>query len=273
MPRFTRAEARLLPALTRYFRAELTGETGAIPNWGRQPCLFIMNHTAILGLEVYVLHATLRQLRPEAPRIRTTVWAPFLDVPLLGRWYRAGGCLPMSVDSVVRCLRAGESVLVLPEGPDATDVRDEVGPFHAGVLRAVAALAPETSVPVVPLGWAGVDEANPWWVSTHPLLVRLLMKPLMPRFDFALIPRLPLLRPSKIVLVAGRPRTYQPSDLATEAALRAEVESAREAVIELVRQARITRRRRIDADPIERAIHRAGDLYDVRWPRRHRVET
>ena len=45
------------------------------------------------------------------------------------------------------------------------------------------------------------------------------MKPVMPSFDFAIVPRPPLLRPSKVVIVAGEPRCFQPDELATESLL------------------------------------------------------
>src|SRR5262245_58750919 len=124
-----------------------------------------MNHTAILGLEVYLLGAALDRLRPDAPLPQTTVWQRFLEMPVIGSFYRAAGCIAMTVDGATDVLRAGGSVLVLPEGPDATDIRDALGPFHSGFLRVVRALQGELDVPVVPLGWAGVDEANPWWLT------------------------------------------------------------------------------------------------------------
>jgi hypothetical protein len=177
--------------------------------------------------------------------------------------------MPMTVDGAAGALRAGESVLILPEGPDATDVRDEVGPFHAGFLRVVKRLLDEgRQVPVVPLGWAGVDEANPWWVTTHPLLVRALMKPAMPRFDFALLPRPPLLRPSKVVFVAGAPQRYGSAELADETKLRAEVTRMRERVIELVVQAKWIREARIEASRIERLLHTLTRCRRVAWDRR-----
>jgi hypothetical protein len=177
--------------------------------------------------------------------------------------------MPMTVDGAAGALRAGESVLILPEGPDATDVRDEVGPFHAGFLRVVKLLLDEgRRVPVVPLGWAGVDEANPWWVTTHPLLVRALMKPAMPRFDFALLPRPPLLRPSKVVFVAGEPQRYGSAELADETKLRAEVTRMRERVIELVVQAKWIREARIEASRAEQLLHALARCRRVAWERR-----
>ncbi len=264
MPNFDPSRKLLLSTLARYFRLELAGRTDAIPDWGVRPCLFVMNHTALVGLEVYLLYAALERLRPGAPRVLTTVWPPFLDVPLLGAWYRSGGCVPASVAGAVDALRNEESVLFLPEGPDATDVRDEIGPFHSGFLRVIQ----EMQVPIVPFGWCGVDEANPWWVTTNPLLVKLLMKPAMPRFDFALIPRLPLLRPSKVVMVAGEPIELSAADLDTEAKLRDRVDHVRNTVIELVDTAKRLRSRRIQETRRERVLHVAFRMRRPLWRRR-----
>jgi 1-acyl-sn-glycerol-3-phosphate acyltransferase len=267
MTHLTPAQRRLLDALARYFRLELTGAFDELLRWEDQPCVFVMNHTALLGIEVYLLHAALARVRPHAPRIRTTVWPPFLEVPLLGAWYRAGGCLAATVDGAADCLRRGESVLILPEGPDATDVRQEVAPFHAGFLRVVQKLAGEMEVPVVPIGWYGVDEANPWFVTTQPALVRLLMKPAMPSFDFAIVPRLPLLRPSKVVMCAGFPLRFAGEDLATEPRLRGQVERVRDRVIDLVGQARALRTRRMQERLGERLVSAAFRTGRILWTR------
>lgn len=267
MTSLSSAERRLLEAMARYFRLELTGAFSELPRWEDKPCIFVMNHTALLGIEVYLFHAALARVRPKAPRVRTTVWPPFLEVPLLGSWYRAGGCLAASVDSVVECLRRGESVLMLPEGPDATDVRHEVGPFHAGFLRVVQRLHGELDVPVVPIGWYGVDEANPWYVTRQPALVKLLMKPAMPRFDFAIVPRLPVLRPSKVVMSAGLPLHFEVDELATEAGLRARVEGVRERVVDLIGEARALRARRMRSSLAERLVSRAFHTDQILWER------
>ncbi len=261
----------VLPAMERYFRLELAGAVESVPDWEREPCIFVMNHTAILGLEVYLLNAALRRLRPQAPPPCTTVWPTFLSMPILGAFYRASGCIPMSIDGASAALRGGQSVVILPEGPDATDVRDTIGPFHSGFLRVVRALQPTRDTAVVPFGWAGVDEANPWRVVTNPVLVRLLMKPLMPRFDFALLPKPPMLRPSKVVFVAGEPLRFTPTDLADERGIRHQVARVREIVVGLVAEAAALRRRRIEDSVAERLLHRVTRTDHVAWERRDRA--
>lgn len=257
----------VFPVLRRYFRLELAGAIETIPPWEREPCVFVMNHTAIVGLEVYLLGAALDRQRPDAPLPRTTVWPRFLEMPVVGPFYRAAGCVPMTVDGAAEMLRTGQSILILPQGPDATDVRHPLGKFHTGFLRVVRALQTEHDVPVVPLGWAGVDEANPWWVTTNPLLVQLLMKPLMPRFHFALLPRLPLLRPSKVVFVAGEPLRFTRDDLADEAALQRHAARVHDIVVDLVADAEARRGQRIDDSIGEKLLHRVTGTRRVHWRR------
>jgi hypothetical protein len=260
---------RVFPVMRRYFRLELAGEVDELPDLSSEPCVFVMNHTAILGLEVYLLAAALDDRNPGAPLPLATVWPRFLEMPGLGAFYRAVGCIPMSVEGAATALRAGNSVLILPEGPDATDVRDAVGPFHTGFLRVVRTLAEEgRNVRVVPLGWAGVDEANPWWVTTNPTLVRILMKPFMPRFDFALIPRLPMLRPSKVVFVAGAPLSLASDELEDQAALVSTAGRIRSRVVELAHEAAEMRREHIEARPVERLLHRVTGTDRIAWSRR-----
>lgn len=205
--------------MERYFRLELAGAVESVPDWEREPCIFVMNHTAILGLEVYLLNAALRRLRPQAPPPCTTVWPTFLRMPILGGFY----------------------------------------------------LQPTRDTAVVPFGWAGVDEANPWRVVTNPVLVRLLMKPLMPRFDFALLPKPPMLRPSKVVFVAGEPLRFTPTDLADERGIRHQVARVREIVVGLVAEAAALRRRRIEDSVAERLLHRVTRTDHVAWERRDRA--
>src|SRR5436305_1951929 len=113
-PAIARAQRFVLPAMASYFRLELTGDVDALPRWEVEPCVFVMNHTAILGLEVYLFYAALQRVRPGAPRPLATVWPPFLDMPVVGPLYRASRCIPMSIAGAADALRSGESVLILP---------------------------------------------------------------------------------------------------------------------------------------------------------------
>jgi len=64
-------------------------------------------------------------------------------------------------------------VLVLPEGVGATDVRNRFNAFRTGYLR----ILKEEPVPIIPIGFSGVDEAIPWWVLRNRFLADTFMKP------------------------------------------------------------------------------------------------
>lgn len=84
-------------------------------------------------------------------------------VPLFGWLLRAVGAHPISrgavdsraLKSVLKLLRAGEGLLMFPEGTRTRDGR--LGPFRTGV----AAIAVRTGVPVLPAAVAGAFECWP----------------------------------------------------------------------------------------------------------------
>lgn len=247
--------AKLLEALARrYFQLEVLGGE-QLAAYRHTPCLFVMNHRAVLGLEVYLWGAWLQARQPEQ-RLTTLAWRGFVDGPL-GPYFRALGCKAASVQTGVHELRQGRSVLILPEGVGATDPRNRFNHFHSGFLRILR----QHPVPLVPVGFYGVDEANPWLVTQNAWLVKH-MRSLEGSLDFALIPKLPMLRPVKIVFQVGKPLHYAPEDLATEEQIRTETQVVRHTIEGLVQQAEAYRRRRIEASVLNRIFHRvvAGQI-------------
>lgn len=232
----------------RYFQLEVLGGE-KLEHLADQPCLFVMNHRAVIGLEVYLFGSWLHARYPNQ-HLTTLAWKGFVDGPL-GPYFRAMGCRAASVQTGVQELRKGHSVLILPEGVGATDPRHRFNPFHSGFLRILR----EQSVPMVPIGFYGVDEANPWWVTQQPWLVKK-MQAVDKNFDFALLPKLPMLRPVKVVFHVGEPVHYSAEALTTEAQIKQQTIAVQQTIESLVLQAENTRRQRIDASPINRLFHR-----------------
>lgn len=241
--------ARLVEAFARrYFQLEVRGGE-CLASYAQTPCLFVMNHRAVLGLEVYLFGAWLQANYPRH-RLTTLAWRGFVDGPL-GPYFRALGCKAASVQTGVHELQQGRSVLILPEGVGATDPRNRFNHFHSGFLRILR----QQPVPLVPVGFYGVDEANPWLVTQNAWLVQQ-MRSLEGSLDFALIPKLPMLRPVKIVFQVGQPIHYTPEELATEAQIRIQTQAVRRTIEGLVQQAEDYRRRRIEASVLNRVFHR-----------------
>lgn len=232
----------------RYFQLEVLGGEH-LDDLADKPCLFVMNHRAVIGLEVYLFGSWLHARYP-SQHLTTLAWKGFVEGPL-GPHFRALGCRSASVHKGVQELQKGHSVLILPEGVGATDPRHRFNPFHSGFLRILR----EYPVTMVPVGFYGVDEANPWWVTQQPWLVKK-MREVDSSFDFALVPKLPMLRPVKVVFQVGKPLQYTSENLAGEAQIKKETQVMRNTIEVLVQQAEDYRRQRIEASLLNRLYHR-----------------
>jgi 1-acyl-sn-glycerol-3-phosphate acyltransferase len=90
-------------------------------------------------------------------------WDRLFDVPLLGWWIRRLRAFPVDIDArdsratreVLRLLRAGEAVMIFPEGERTLD--GKVALFKAGAFRLAASLG----VPVLPVTISGGHESWP----------------------------------------------------------------------------------------------------------------
>lgn len=90
-------------------------------------------------------------------------WDQLFSVPLFGWWIRRLRAFPVDIyarDSratreVIRLLKAGEAVMIFPEGERSVD--GSVGPFKAGTFR----LAVSLGIPVLPVTIAGGTDSWP----------------------------------------------------------------------------------------------------------------
>ncbi|WP_369600489.1 lysophospholipid acyltransferase family protein [Hahella sp. SMD15-11] len=215
-----------------------------------EPVMLVMNHTAFFALECYMIGSVILADHPEAD-FRTLVWKGFSEGPA-SPWFRHLGCETATIANGVRLLRDGHSVLIMPEGIDATDVRNRMNRFHTGYLRMLR----EHPVPIVPIGFHGVDQAIPWIVAHQPVLEKKLMHPVNPDWDFLLIPRLPIFRPAKVVFAVGEPIRLQPEALADEAALQATNRHIQGVISGLMDEAESHRRECIERSGLNRWFHR-----------------
>lgn len=238
--------------LKRYFQLEvLNGEN--IFKSGNPNCMIVMNHTAFFGLEVYLLGTYILAHQPDF-HFKTLVWKGFTEGPA-GLWFKSLGCQSAKLSTGIDLLKAGDNVLILPEGVDATDVRNQFNVFHTGYLRMLA----ENPVPIVPIGFYGVDEAIPWFVSHNEHLVKLTTKKVMDHFDFFLFPKPPLPRPVKIVYKVGNPIHLTADMLDTEEKIRSQNDKIRHKIEDLVFQAQAHRKQTIQSNPINAFFHKLLD--------------
>jgi 1-acyl-sn-glycerol-3-phosphate acyltransferase len=135
-----------------YFGLELRG-TDNIPADG--PLIIAPNHQTFADPPL----VTIPVRRP----VYYMAWARLFAVPVFGRFIRALRAFPVDIDrrdgqavrEVAKLLRAGEAVMIFPEGGRTPDGR--LQPFKMGAFR----LAVTHKTPVLPVTIAGAWESWP----------------------------------------------------------------------------------------------------------------
>lgn len=192
-----------------YFQTEFLGEDN-LKMLENQSALLVMNHTAFFALECYILGTRVLRDYPKSD-LKGLVWKGFTEGPA-GFWFKAMGGQTAKINTGAELLTQGKTVLIMPEGVDATDVRHRFNTFHTGYLR----ILQQENVPIIPVGFSGVDESIPWVVARNRFIEERFMKPVNPDFNFVLMPKLPVFRPTKIVFNIGKPINVPATDISTE---------------------------------------------------------
>lgn len=233
----------------KYFQLEVINND-KLPKAGEENVMYVMNHTAFFALEVYLIGMYLHAKDPSID-MKTLVWKGFSEGPA-GLWFRTLGAETASISKGAELLKAGTSVMIMPEGVDATDVRNKFNVFHTGFLRMLR----EHPVRIVPIGFTGVDESIPWWVTENKFLAEKLMQGVNPDFNFAMFPKLPVMRPTKIVFNIGEPISFSAADLESEEQIKTARDQVRESIVGLVEEAELHRAKTIGKSRINSLFHK-----------------
>jgi 1-acyl-sn-glycerol-3-phosphate acyltransferase len=151
---------RILPAARflydHYWRVEATG-IHHLPESG--PALVVANHSGALPFDGAMICTAVELGRRRTLRF---LYDRFVDnVPPVARFYRKAGGAVATRENAVALLRAGEAVLVFPEGVAGVAKpfgdRYRLRPFSPGFARLALAL----DVPVVPVSVVGAEEIYP----------------------------------------------------------------------------------------------------------------
>ncbi len=244
-----------------YFQLDVQGKTN-LALLRDQQALLVMNHTAFFALECYLIGSHLLSAYPELD-YRTLVWKGFSEGPA-GLWFRQLGCQTASIKAGQDLLTEGKSVLIMPEGVDATDVRNRMNQFHTGYLRMLQA----KNVPIIPIGFHGIDQSIPWMIAHNAWLEKKLMKPVNPNFDFLLFPKLPIFRPTKVVFSVGKPIHLNEEDLNDEAALQTTNVRIQNTISDLMAKAETHRQASIGQSRLNQLYHKTveGNISRLRLP-------
>ena len=232
----------------RYFQVEVNGLDN-VPLFP-QNSMLVMNHTAFFALEVYLIAAQILNRDPEQ-RLNTLVWEGFTDGPM-GPYFKSFGCKAAKISTGAELLKDNKTILIMPEGVGATDVTNRFNTFHTGFLRMVK----EHPVPIIPIGFYGCDQSIPWLVSHNKFLIDTFMKPIDPDFDFFILPKIPIFRPTKIVFNVGKPINLTKKDLSSEARIQAQTQAVQAKIERLVDSAQNYRNARIDESKLNKLYHR-----------------
>ena len=141
------------------------------------------NHSGGLPVDGLLLYDGVINQHPNPRRVRYLVTKFLLDVPLVGKWLKAYGCVEPDYETSVKLLRKQDLVVFYPEAEKGTGKlfknRYKLADFHTGYVRA----ALETGSPLVPVVTIGGEEIYPILANLKPV-AKLLKWPYYPVTPF-----------------------------------------------------------------------------------------
>lgn len=216
------AMAPFLWLYRKYFRVQVHG-VERVPKAGR--LLVVANHSGQLPFDAAMLGLSLL-VELDPPRYaRALVEKWVARLPFVSSFYARLGQVVGTPENCRRLLRAGEVILVFPEGVRGLNKpfskRYRLQDFGLGFLR----LALETGTPILPVGIVGAEEQAPN-LGNLGSLARLLAMPALPLTPTPLA--LPL--PTRYHLHFGEPMHLEGRADDEDAALEEKVERVKAAV-------------------------------------------
>lgn len=204
-----------------YFKTEHVGHTAEVIQLAKKErVILISNHANTL--EVPLLHYFFHF--HQLGILRTLAYKEAFRLPLVREAFRMGQCIPISVAAGKEALKKNH-VLVFPEGMDFIKrylKKDFVVKFHKGFLHIAREYLQETGakrVHIVPVGHDGIDYTVKFWVVNQPWLVEKFIKPYL-HYPFFVLPKLPFIFPSKVVMCWGVPRVVTLEELKDEGSMK-----------------------------------------------------
>jgi len=226
-----------------YFRVEHAGHLAEVEALAkREKVLLISNHANTLEAALICYWFYHRQLGI----VRTLVYKEAFRLPLVREFFRSSQCIPISVPAGTEALKKNH-ILLFPEGMDFIKhyiKRDYVVKFHKGFLniaREYLQQNPGKKVHIVPVGHDGIDYTIKFWIINHPWLVENFIKPYL-HYPYFVVPKAPLVFPSKAIFNWGRPRAVGLDELQGEKSLGKLAHEFRSEIVKLRHRARQLRK-------------------------------
>lgn len=201
-----------------YFRCEPHG----LERVPEGPVLLVSNHSGQLPFDGAMVGMSLLvdAERPRVVRSMVERWMPTL--PYVSVFFARMGQVVGTPENARRLLRAGEAILVFPEGVRGLNKpwsrRYQLADFGTGFMR----LALETGTPIVPVAVIGAEEQAPKIADLKPL-ARLLGMPSLPVTPTLL----PVPLPARYRIWFGEPMRFGGSPDEEDAELEAKVREVR----------------------------------------------
>lgn len=222
-----------------YFRVEHFGFLDeALETARREHSILISNHA--LTFEAALINYLL--LIHKAGHVGTLVYPEAFKLPIIREFLRSCQCVPISIDRGARTLKK-RHILLFPEGMDffrGLSDPDNTPPFHTGFLRMAMRHLEESgrrSICVVPVAHHGIENSFKFWLIKNEKILELFIRPLA-RYPFWVIPKLPLILPSKVIFNWGAPVRLTRKDLSSDRKIDRLAEEFREEILSLRKESR-----------------------------------
>ncbi len=204
---FHRDDAKVAALIARFFHRDyFRVESHGIENVPDGRVILIANHSGQLPFDAIGIGGALLFDRDTPRLIRAMVEKFIPTLPFVSYLFARWGQIIGTPENCARLLRAGEAILVFPEGVRGISKpfsrRYQLQDFGLGFLR----LALETRTPIVPVAVIGAEEQLPG-LNAAPL-ARLVGAPSLPILPFPPFVALAPL-PTKYRIYFGEPLTFQ----------------------------------------------------------------
>ncbi len=217
-----------------YLRVEHVGHVEeALKTARKEHVILISNHS--ITLEAALINYFV--FRENAGKVGILVYPEAFKLPLVRELFRSGQCVPISVKAGVATLKK-RHILLFPEGLDFISGLanpERVPRFHRGFLRMARQYLKETgkkSVSIIPVAHAGIENTLKLWVIRDKDFLDTWVKPFV-SYPFFVLPKLPFLLPSKVVMNWGSPVTVTSQDLKNERKMTQKTNSFRSTLLAL----------------------------------------
>ncbi len=226
-----------------YFKVEHIGHFEEVREVAaKHKSILITNHANTLEAPLICYYFFIHQLGV----VQSMAFKEAFRLPIVREFFRSGQALPISISAGKKALNKNH-ILVFPEGMDFIKhylKKDYVVKFHKGFLYMAREHLEESgkdSMYIFPLAHEGIDYTVKFWVLNNNYLVKKFIKPYL-HYPYFVLPKAPMLFPTKAVFNWGVPRKVTRQELKTERSVGKLADEFRSEILRLRLRARTVRK-------------------------------